>query len=156
MCKSNHKYSIGICVQRTEDKAETCRRHGSGTGTAPLGWCDLTHCRKSMVRNWFITRHDNPYIYVPNLIGELITTSELVKGLSHFPVHRWWTSTASLDAGYLRISSSLLAFAVALKSPSACVSLYTFGCAPCSLPLSPACMLRNVSSFVSMPISYNI
>lgn len=32
-----------------------------------------------MVDHWFFTRHDNPYIYIPNLIGEEIAARKLIK-----------------------------------------------------------------------------
>ncbi|BDA47806.1 CDP-diacylglycerol-inositol 3-phosphatidyltransferase [Coccomyxa sp. Obi] len=50
-----------------------------------------------MARHWFLTRHQNQYLYVPNLIG------------------------------YARILSALIAFAVALRSPTLCVAFYFFG-----------------------------
>ncbi|KAK9907595.1 hypothetical protein WJX75_006702 [Coccomyxa subellipsoidea] len=50
-----------------------------------------------MARHWFLTRHRNQYIFVPNLIG------------------------------YARIVSALCAFAIALHSPTLCVAFYFFG-----------------------------
>ena len=57
-------------------------------------------------------------------------------------------------AGYLRIASSLAAFAVALRSATLCVLLYSFGCAPSCLWLkSEYSMHRLCEPICTIPVS---
>ena len=92
-----------------------------------------------VVRHWFLTRHSNPYVYIPNLIGLIAPSwvAELTKVLRNSQIHcgdicatptRFCCST-----GYVRIASALYAFAIALYSPAQCVLFYFFGWGPARL-----------------------
>ena len=34
----------------------------------------MSSCQESMEQHWLFTRHKNPYIYIPNLIGKAVAT----------------------------------------------------------------------------------
>jgi len=91
----------------------------------------------ALTQHWFYTRHGNVWIYIPNLIGELLSEVNFCKQCLalHSGVKETFDrlqphhtgDSADYFAGYARIASTLTAFLLAPRYPSVFVILYFLG-----------------------------
>ena len=83
----------------------------------------------------FFGRHDNIYLYIPNLIGARKAgwsarvprqPQELLRRLPSRPACPPQPTAAAPTAGYARVAFALYAFAIALRDPTQCFLAYFF------------------------------
>lgn len=80
----------------------------------------------------FLERHDNVYLYVPNLIGKHTRSPAGRSCCGRCPVLGAWRKstghvrTSLPPAGYARVAFALYAFAIALHDPAQCCLAYFF------------------------------